>query len=203
MIKIAYFLLLLTSLSASPLPLSSTEKTENISTKIAVIFNTLCAKCHEGECSGRLSFNNGNKAANSHIKRYAGDSNVSEGEAEEFFTLLNYMKIECALLMPDNGKWKPENLTHFALPSHESYFIPLGILKNGKYRLIIETKEDALYRVEVISDHLDHFLDRLVSIHRKEQALLFTINEPVNAFLRISSRKPLHITALEIKKDDG
>ncbi len=199
----AKFLLLLISLSTYPIPLSSAEKTENISTKIAVIFNTLCAKCHEGECSGRLSFNTGNKAANSHITRYAGDSNVSEGEAEEFFTLLNYMKIECALLMPDNGKWKPENLSHFALPSHESYFIPLGILKNGNYRLIIETEEDALYRVEVISDHLEHFLDRSVSIHRKEQALLFTIEKPINAFLRISSRKPLHITALEIKKGEG
>ncbi len=190
------------SLFTSPLPLYASEKIENISTKVAVIFNTLCAKCHEGECSGRLSFNTGNKAANSHIKRYAGDSNVSEGEAEEFFTLLNYMKKECALLMPNNEKWKPENLSHFTLPSYKSYFIPLGILKSGKYRLIIETKEDALYRVEVISDRLEHFLDRSVSQHRKEQALHFTTDKPINASLRICSRKPLHITALEIKKDE-
>ncbi len=202
MIKTANFLLLMTFLSASPFPLFSAEKTENVSTKIAVIFNTLCAVCHEGECSGRLSFDTGSKAASLHIKRYAGDSNISESEKEELFTLLNYMKKECALFMPVNEKWKAENLSRFALPSHESYFIPLGILKSGNYRLIIETKADALFRVEVLSAYFDHFLDRTFYPHRKEQVLRFTIDEPINAFLRISSKKPLHVITLEIKKDD-
>ena len=184
-------------------PLSSAEKAPNISTKTAVIFNTLCAKCHEGECSGRLSFDTGSEAANSHIKRYAGDSNVSEGEAKEFFTLLNYMKKECAVLMPDNGKWKPENLSHFALPAHDSYFIPMGDLEVGSYRLDIEIKEDILFRVEVLSDRLEPYLDQSVCPDRQERMLHFTIDEPVNAFLRIRSRKPLHIIVLEIKKDDG
>ncbi|MEA3418197.1 MAG: hypothetical protein U9Q90_02270, partial [Campylobacterota bacterium] len=130
MIKIANFLFSMILFSSFPLPLFSAEKVENVSTKTAIIFNTLCAKCHEGECSGRLSFDTGSKAANSHIKRYAGDTNVSKGETKEFFTLLNYMKKECALFMPDNGRWKPENLSRFALPSNDSYFIPLGSLKS-------------------------------------------------------------------------
>ena len=202
MIKFVNFLLLVTFFSAFPLPLAAAEEIQNISTKTAVIFNTLCAKCHEGECSGRLSFDTGGKAANSHIKRYAGDINVSEGETKEFFTLLNYMKKECALFMPDNGKWKPENLSHFALPSHDSYFVPLGVLKSGNYRLNIEAKEEVLFRVEVISDHFDPYLDRAVCPERKEEILHFEIDEPINAFLRVRSRKPLHIINLEIKKDD-
>jgi len=198
-IKITNFLLLITLFHAFPLSLSSSEKLENISTKTAVIFNTLCAKCHEGECSGRLSFNTGSKAADSHIRRYADDINISEGETKEFFSLLNYMKKECALYMPDNGKWKSENLSHFALPSQKSYFIPLGTLKNGNYHLVIKIKEDVLFRVEVISNRLDPYLDQSISSNREELILPFTIDEPIDAFLRIRSRKPLHVIALEIK----
>ena len=197
--KITIFLFFVTLLSCTPL--LSAEKVQNISTKTAVIFNTLCAKCHEGECSGRLSFDTGSKAASSHIKRYAEDTNLSKGETKEFFILLNYMKKECALLMPDDGKWKHENLSHFALPSHKGYFIPLGILKSGNYRFAIKTKEDIHFRAEVISDHFDHFLDQSVCPDQKELILRFAINESAYIFLRIQSRKPLHIITLEIKKE--
>ena len=202
MMKIANILFILTLFSCFSLPLSSADTIQNVSTKSAVIFNTLCAKCHEGECSGRLSFDTGSGSASSHIKRYAGDANISGGEIKEFFSLLNYMKKECALLMPDDGKWKVENLSRFALPSYEGYFIPLGNLKHGKYHLNIKIKEKIHYRVEVLSNHFDPFVDRSVCPDRKEN-IHFTIDEPVNVFLRIRSKEPLHVIALEIKKDNG
>ncbi len=184
-----------------PLYLSSAQKVEKSSIKTSVIFNTLCAKCHEGECSGRLSFDTGSKAASSHIKRYAGDINISKGETEEFFSLLNYMKTECALWMPDNGKWKSENLSHFALPSSKGYFIPLGILKEGKYHLEINLKDDIHFRVEILSDHFEHYLDISVCPDGKKKTFQFTVNKAVNTFLRIQSRIPLQIMNLDIKKD--
>ena len=185
-----------------PLHLSSAQKVEKSSIKTSVIFNTLCAKCHEGECSGRLSFDTGSKAASNHIKRYAGDVNISKGETEEFFSLLNYMKTECALWMPDNGKWKPENLSHFALPSSKGYFIPLGVLKEGKYHLEIKLKDDIHFRVEVLSDHFEHFLDISACPDGKKETFQFTIDKSVNIFLRIQSRIPLQIMDLNIKKDN-
>ena len=185
-----------------PLHLSSAPKVEDSSIKTSVIFNTLCAKCHEGECSGRLSFDTGSKVASSHIKRYSGDTNISKGETEEFFSLLNYMKTECALWMPNNGKWEPENLTHFALPSSKGYFIPLGILKEGKYHIEIKLKDDIHFRVEVLSDHFENFLDISACPDGKKQILQFTIKRKVNTFLRIQSRKPLYIIDLNVKKDD-
>ena len=178
------------------------EEPQNISTKTAVIFNTLCAKCHEGECSGRLSFDTGNQAASSHIKRYTGDTNISKVESKEFFTLLNHMKTKCALLMPDGDKWKQENLSHFALPSSKGYFIPLGLLKSGKYLILIKTKEEIHFRVEVISERFDSFLDATVCPDKKDEVISFALVETVNTFLRIQSRKPLHITAMEIKYQD-
>ena len=206
-IKILNFLVVTIIFFVFPSYLSSAEKVQDVSTKTAVIFNTLCAKCHEGECSGRLSFDSDSQAASSHIKRYTEEKNISKGETKEFYTLLEYMKKECALWMPDNGRRKAENfssenLLHFALPSQHGYFIPLGMLKYGKYSLYIKTKEDVLFRVEVISSLFEPLLDRAITSSGKDQRLLFNIDSPVTAFLRIRSRQPLNITALKIEKED-
>ncbi len=198
--KITKYIWLSILFTAFSLHLYATPKVENSSIKTSVIFNTLCAKCHEGECSGRLSFNTGSKAASSHIKRYAGDVNITKGETEEFFSLLNYMKTECALWMPNNGKWKSENLSHFALPSSKGYFIPLGILKEGKYHIEIKLKDDIHFRIEILSDHFEHFLDISFCPDGKKETLQFTIDKTVNTFLRMQSRKPLQIIDLNIKK---
>ena len=173
------------------------EKTEKISTKTAVTFNTLCAKCHEGECSGRLSFDTGSEAAHSHIKRYAADSNITENDIKEFFTFLNYMKKECRLLMPGKGKLKMEDLSRFATPSRQAYFIPLGLLKKGSYELTLLTKEEHHYRLEILSDRFDPLLDLFICPDRQEK-ILFTVDTPVKSFVRIRSKKPLHILTLEI-----
>ena len=41
-------------------------------TESVVIFNTICAKCHEAECSGRLSFDEAFETSSSHILRHYG-----------------------------------------------------------------------------------------------------------------------------------
>ncbi len=199
--KITKYLWIWIFFAAFPLHLSSAQKVEKSSIKTSVIFNTLCAKCHEGECSGRLTFDTGSKATSSHIRRYAGDLNITKGETEEFFSLLNYMKTECSLWMPDNGKWKPENLSHFALPSSKGYFIPLGALKKGKYHIEIKLKDNIHFRVEVISDHFEHFLDISACPDGEKQILKFAIEKEVNTFLRIQSRRSFHIIDLNILKD--
>ncbi len=198
-IKCLWLLILFATFSS---PLFSASKAEISSTKTAVIFNTLCAKCHEGECSGRLSYDTGSSTIIRHIKRYAEDTNISKEEIVEFFGLLNYMKTECALWMPDNGKWDSKNLMSFALPSAKGYFIPLGILKEGKYHVEIKIKDKILFKVEVFSDYFEHYLHVSVSPDEKEKILQFTIDRPANIFLRIQSKEPLQIIDLEIKKDN-
>ncbi len=199
--KITKHVLLLILVVTFPLHLSSAQEVEKSSIKTSVIFNTLCAKCHEGECSGRLSFHTGSKAASSHIKRYAGDINISKAETEEFFSLLNYMKIECAMWMPENKVWKLENLSTFALPSSKGYFIPLGLLKEGKYYLEVKLKDDSHFRLEVLSDHLEHYIDISVCPSRKEKIFEFTLKKSVNIFLRLQSRQVLEIRNLKINKN--
>ncbi len=202
MLRTLHYLLLLTFFSTFFSTVSLAEEILDISTKNAVIFNTLCAKCHEGECSGRLSFDTGSNAAKSHIKRYTGVSDLSKSETKDFFTLLNYMKTKCSIFMPDNGKWKLENLKNFAIPSAKGYFIPLNILKEGKYRIDIQIKENTHFRIEVLSDHFEHFLDRSTCPDKKNETLQFTIDKAVNTFLRIQSRNTIHIISLKIERDN-
>ena len=184
-----------------PMYLSSSQKVENIGIKTSVIFNTLCAKCHEGECSGRLSFDTDSKVASNHIKHYAGDINISKEEIKEFFALLNHMKTECILWIPDSRMWNMKQLSLFALHSGKGYFIPLGFLKTGKYHLEIKIKEKVHCKIEVISDKFEYFLDISACPNCEKKPLQFIIDQSSNTFLRIQSRKFLQITDLHVKKD--
>jgi len=180
--------------------LYAAQNKENISLKSSVTFNILCSKCHKGQCSGRLSFDTGSGVASNHIKRYAEDDNISKTEIKEYFTLLNYMKKECLLLMPSDAKFTTSNLSSFAIPSNKGYFIPLGVLKKGDYSLFIKTQNDTPFRIELISSQFDSYLNRSVCSCVKKREFEFTIDEDTNYFLRIKSRKPLHLKNIEIKK---
>ncbi len=178
--------------------LCSSDKVADISIKSAVTFNTLCAKCHEGQCSGRLSFDTGSEAASNHIKRYCSDANVSKCEIKEYFALLNYMKKECLLYMPSEAKFNKDNLTLFATTSNKRYFIPLGMLKNGDYSLKLEAKEDIHFKLEIISSQFDSYLNEAFCPEAKGEKFDFSIEENTNYFLRIESKKPLHLKSLKI-----
>ncbi len=196
--KLIYFFILKSFLI---LPLQANEKERSISTRTAVIFNTLCAKCHEGECSGRLTFHNNYKQATSHIQRYAGDLKLSDEEVKDFFALLNHMKKKCSILMPHNEILKHNNFSKFALLSSKGYFIPLGKLQIGKYNLSFKSKEHLSFRIEVISSQLDYYIDEYFCPQTKGYTLSFIVNKETNNFIRIISQKPLHLISLELKKD--
>ncbi len=188
-----FFLLVAVSLDAA-------ENRDSISLKSAVTFNTLCAKCHEGQCSGRLSFDNGSDAASNHIKRYTEDENISNSEVKEYFTLLNYMKKECLLFMPDISRYTADNISDFSTASYKRYFIPLGKLDKGEYSLHIEMKEDIHFTFEIISNQFDSYLNRSFCPDNKKRVFNFTSDEMIEYFLRIKSQKSLHFKNLEIKK---
>ncbi|GAO35513.1 histidinol-phosphate aminotransferase [Sulfuricella sp. T08] len=109
-----------------------------VSRATTVKFNTVCTRCHEGECSGRLSFSSGVAATRSHVRRYLPYS--SSLEVEELFAILKYTKEHCAQYplpdaVPANGVWGAEALRQWRSPDGESYFIPLGKLTGGIYYL--------------------------------------------------------------------
>ena len=200
MVRIPNILLLKLSVLLFPLVLSANEYRETVSIKTSVIFNIRCAKCHEGECSGRLSFDSGDQAARSHIRRYAEENSSSDKEIKAFYALLNHMKKKCTILMPHkDDKNKLKELSRFALSSYKGYFIPLGRLEKGAYTLSIITKEENRYNLEILSEHLNPIVNIAVGAGKKKN-IDFTIEKPIDTFLRIRSRQALHIEKLKIDK---
>ena len=76
-----------------------------------VQFHTVCNNCHEGECSGRLSFDSGSAAARGHIERYLGAT--PDASIASLFAMLRHVKESCSHypavpLRPAVGTWEAE-----------------------------------------------------------------------------------------------
>jgi len=176
--------------------------TENksISVLTAVKFNTICAKCHEGECSGRLSFSSGAKAAYSHINRYTKTS--SNTQINEFFNILQYMKKDCIIFLPNLNLQNKKNYLKkdflpYSLPSKKAYFIPFGTLKKGTYSLKIDIEQFKQYKIEIISEHFDILLDRYVTSCSQKNNFSYEVEEKAKYYLRIKSKNKLIITSIK------
>lgn len=111
-----------------------------------VRFNTVCANCHEGECSGRLSFRPQAEAAGNHVRRYLDA--VSAPEVEALFQLLRYTKEHCrrypvASNAAADGRWRATELAAWRTSAADGYFIPLGALRPGRLQLRMTRVGDA------------------------------------------------------------
>ena len=133
-----------------------------VSRATAVKFNTVCTRCHEGECSGRLSFSSGVAATRSHVRRYLPSS--SPLEVEELFAILKYTKELCAHYplpdaIPANGMWDAEALRQWRSPDGESYFIPLGRMRPGVYHLGLRFDGKTEASVRITNENFDVLLE--------------------------------------------
>lgn len=145
-----------------------------VSRATAVKFNTVCTRCHEGECSGRLSFSSGVAATRSHVRRYLPSSSL---EVEELFAILKYTKELCAHYplpdaIPANGVWGAEALQQWRSPDGDRYFIPLGRMRRGVYRLGLRFDGEAEASVHITNEKFDMLLEEQLC---KDQACDWTL----------------------------
>jgi hypothetical protein len=137
--------------AAAPIPAAS-----------VVRFYTVCTNCHEGECSGRLSFQTGAQEARSHIQRYLGS--VTNSEAENLFGLLRYTKEQCAHyplaspLQPGN-QLGAKKLAAWRNPQEGGYFIPLSRLGKGEYELRLAFSVVGNGKVKLTDDRFEPLLE--------------------------------------------
>lgn len=128
--------------------------------KSTVLFNTDCSHCHEGECSGRLSFHLPQEAADQHIRRHGGD--LPAKQIRELYELLRHMKEDCAFYplpfaLTLDGGWGTETLARLRSASGETYFLPLGTLSPGEHRLLLQGPgPTARPCVELIGGNFDY-----------------------------------------------
>lgn len=186
--------------AADTIPVKSVP-VKSVPIKSVVVFNTVCAKCHEGECSGRMSFHLPEAAANQHIRRHGGD--LSLDRIKPLFKLLRYMKEKCGFYplpyaLINDQIWQRDILERFHSPSRQAYFVPLGFLKPGNYQLLLEVPENTQFCVEIINEEFD-FMDKDdLSGKEADKKLQFYVDEAQQYFLRLTAQKSIILEKLSI-----
>lgn len=190
------FLLCIAGVALAGLPLSAPNAT-GFGTIIR--FNTTCAKCHEGECSGRLSFALGTEAAFDHIRRYAGD--VDDITAKVLFDALARMKKSCAFApLPPLSLIEPvstSELDHYRNPRTGAYFIPIGTLQPGEYGLNLRLRSPASFRIEIINEYFELVEETCLGPSVQQQVVGFKVDEAALHYVRLISTIPLRLESMK------
>ena len=171
------------------------------------ICNTIGAKCHEAQCSGRLSFNDALEKSTNHILRHYGPASGKQWLQKELFDILNYMKEKCAYYpfnssVPLKKAWGSDMLDEFATLLGRNYFLPVGRLSVGSYHLGLELEKDAKVTVHLISEEFDMIVDDCFDSSNKQIDIKFSVEESGNYFFRMYPREPAKITRLTIKNSE-
>lgn len=172
-----------------------------ISAASSVRFNIVCARCHEGECSGRLSFDLGRQAAESHIERYAGK--VGPLTRQELYAQLEYMKRECRYYpfdaaVPANRRWEAGMLQKFHDEAESAYFIPLGRLAAGSYRANLRFDREAGASAELISARFEIADFPGVKTTGEAASIVFRVNSEGECYIRLRVTRPASLLHLEV-----
>lgn len=172
-------------------------------TESVIIFNTICAKCHEAECSGRLSFDEAFEKSTSHILRHYGQASGKQWLQKELFDILNYMKGKCAYYpmqtpVPLKRVWEGRILDKFTTLMERNYFIPVGNIKPGHYHIELELEKDMKVTAHLISEEFEWVFDDCYQSSDRRISIPFFIDEPRDYYFRMYPRKPAKIIRLAI-----
>jgi len=168
-----------------------------------VIFNTICAKCHEAQCSGRVSFGDAYEASTSHIIRYYSKASEKKWLQKELFSILNHMKEKCAYYpmsvpIPSKRIWNSEILEKMTTLLERNYFIPIGSFSPGMYRLKLSLARDEKITVHLVSETFEIIIEDCFLSGEKQISIPFSIENKGNYYVRVYPRKPVQITKLAI-----
>ncbi len=176
---------------------------DNAFTESVVIFNTICAKCHEAECSGRLSFDEAYEASSAHIVRHYGEASGKKWLQKELYLLLNHMKEKCAYYpmqvpVPPQRVWDSEILEKMTTLLERNYFIPLGSFVPGNYSLELILAEDEKITLHLVAETFDMLIEDCYLSSDKKVVIPFLVKESGNYYLRVYPRTPAQITRLTV-----
>lgn len=168
-----------------------------------VRFNTLCATCHEGECSGRLSFDSGIEATENHVRRLAGD--VAPDVWRDLARLLMHTKQNCAyypmaIEIPKDGRWDSGALAMLHNAKENAWSVPLGHLAAGRYRATLRQNGPMEGVAQIISDRFDIAGFPLRGPGDGQIAFLFAVDRSGLHYLRFTSTKDRALSGLDIQR---
>lgn len=183
--------------------IAAADEPPGVTLGATVIFNTKCANCHEGECSGRLSFYDLPKeSADNHIRRYAGK--VKGPVVRQLQYLLEQMKTTCRfypmpVATPPGQRWEAMALDQLALPDGLWHFVPLGPLGCGSWRVEVTVATNAIMRAEIIAADFDFIDDEYLYLRAGTTGVLaFDVERPQAHYLRIEARVPVELSSVAV-----
>ncbi|MDK9724257.1 MAG: hypothetical protein OEL88_05155 [Sterolibacteriaceae bacterium MAG5] len=158
-----------------------------------VRFNAICATCHEGECSGRLSFDSGAAAARNHVERHAGPSDASL--LRQLYAILRHTKENChqyPLTNPPQARseWTAEDIAPWRDTHFGTYFIPLGELGTGQRRLEFEFDGPATGSARLADERMDTAAEERFS-RGSEPAMVLTAVAGMRYYLHLQTEAVL------------
>ena len=193
---LAYLILIFPSI------LSGAEQ-EEVFTESVVIFNTICAKCHEAQCSGRMSFQMAYEESVNHIVRHYGEASGKVWRQKQLFQILNHMKEKCAyypmqVTVPPQRVWGSEILDKLTTFLEKNYFIPAGSFDPGEYQLVLTLEEDAKVTIHMVSEEFDMVIEDCYLSKDRQIVVPFTIEDSSHYYVRLYPHKPVSMTQLVI-----
>lgn len=172
-------------------------------TESVIIFNTTCAKCHEAQCSGRLSFDDAFERSRNHILRHYNQASGKKYLQKELFDILSYMKENCAYYpmhfsVPLNRIWANDILQKYTTPMDSNYFIPVGNLSPGSYHIELELEKNVKVNVHLISEQFEMVVDDCYKSTDQRIKLPVFIEESGDYYLRLYPKEAVRLVRLTI-----
>ena len=163
-------------------------------------FSTACSGCHEGECSGRVTFSQRPEATYTHIRQHAGPTD--DALAQELHGVLKRMKRDCSyppLPVPDiEQPLAGTDINPYLDPWTGHYFVPLGSLDPGRYRFSLVFAQPGDVRIELVDADFDFLVDRCETLGDLRLEMVLTLNEPCQCYLRLRPRAKQRLTKLSV-----
>ncbi len=169
----------------------------------AVTFGTVCARCHEGECSGRLTFDLGADAAFDHVRRHAGD--LPEASVRELVVLLEAMKTECVhptvdAPVPKDRHWTKRDLEPLCTVRRTDCLVPLGILQPGIWRIELGLGDGVHVHAEVVTRRFETLSDGPLDVRDGRSTIRFRVSSASEPFLRLGAAEPIGLKGLRLER---
>ena len=176
---------------------------EEVFTESVVIFNTICAKCHEAECSGRLSFHMTYEESVNHIVRHYNEASGKIWMQKQLFQILSHMKEKCSyypmqVTVPPQRVWDSEILDKLTTFLEKNYFIPVGSFDPGEYRLALTLEEDAKVTIHVVSEEFEMVVEDCYMSKDRQIIIPFVIEDISHYYVRLFPHEPVGMRQLMI-----
>lgn len=199
----SYFRFLIAGFLCALFSIAGYAASRDTFTESVVIFNTICAKCHEAQCSGRMSFDGALETSRAHIIRHYAGASEKHWLQKELFAILNHMKEKCAFYpmdvpIPPSRHWQGDVLDGMVTLMERNYFIPLGLLTPGNYLLALQLERNTKVTIHLVSERFEMVTDDCFIPRDSQLKVPVTIIEAGNYFFRMYPQESVRITRLQL-----